>query len=122
MKVPMLRLADQLLLPTEAVTQTFAILAKRGVGKTYCALVFVEEVLKAGLQVVVADPIGVCWGLRSSADGAHPGLPIIVLGGDHGDLPLDQTAGQASADLVVDQQLSAVLDCRCYARPSKSGS
>jgi hypothetical protein len=29
------------------------------------------------------------------------GLPIVVLGGDHGDLPLDQGAGQVIADLVV---------------------
>ena len=58
-----LRVADNLTLPAEAVTQTFAILAKRGVGKTYTASVLTEEMLKAGLQVVVADPIGVWWGV-----------------------------------------------------------
>lgn len=105
-----LRIAADLALPIEAVTQTFAILAKRGVGKTYTALVLVEELLKARLQVVVADPIGVCWGLRASADGKTPGLPIAVLGGDHGDVPLDETAGQVVADLLVDERLSAVLD------------
>jgi hypothetical protein len=42
--------------------QTFAVLAKRGAGKTYTTLVLVEEMLKAQLQVVVADPVGVTWG------------------------------------------------------------
>lgn len=65
-------------LPLEAVTQTFAILAKRGVGKTYTAKVLTEEMLKAGQQVVVIDPIGVWWGLRSSADGIAPGLPSML--------------------------------------------
>jgi len=53
-----LRLAPELVLPAEAVTQTFAILAKRGAGKTYTALALVEELLRVSTQVVVADPVG----------------------------------------------------------------
>jgi uncharacterized protein len=105
-----LRLSNDFTLPVEAVTETFAILAKRGVGKTYTASVMVEELLKAGLRTVVVDPIGVWWGLRASADGKHPGLPIVILGGDHGDVPLELAAGQVIADLVVDEGISAVLD------------
>jgi uncharacterized protein DUF87/helicase HerA-like protein len=105
-----LHLSADFTLPTDAVTQTFAILAKRGVGKTYCASVLVEELLKAGLHAVVVDPIGVWWGLRASADGLRPGLPIVILGGDHGDIPLDVAAGQQIADLIVDEGLAAVLD------------
>src|SRR6185436_11224011 len=59
---------------------------------------------------VVADPIGVWWGLRAAADGKAAGLPILVMGGDHGDVPLEVTAGELVADLVVDEQLSVVLD------------
>lgn len=51
--------ASKLSLPADALTQTIAILAKRGVGKTYTAAVLTEEVLKTGQQVVVVDPIGV---------------------------------------------------------------
>lgn len=80
-----LRISDALSLPIEAVTQTFAILAKRGVGKTYTGAVMVEEMLAAEQQVVVCDPIGVWWGLRSSADGRSPGFPIVVFGGEHAD-------------------------------------
>lgn len=105
-----LAIALDLQLPAEAVTETFAILAKRGVGKTYTASVLVEELLKAGLHVVVVDPIGVWWGLRASSDGKTAGLPIVVLGGDHGDVPLEATGGELIADLVVDERLSIVLD------------
>jgi hypothetical protein len=105
-----LRLSPDLALPEDAVTQTFAILAKRGAGKTYTGLVLVEELLGAGAQVVVVDPVGVCWGLRAAANGKDPGLPIVVMGGDHGDVPLEATAGKVVAEFVVDTRSSVVLD------------
>lgn len=107
----MLHIAENLDLPDdEAVTQTFAILAKRGKGKTYTASVMTEELLKANRQVIVVDPIGVWWGLRAAADGKGPGLPIIIAGGDHADIPLEADAGEQLADLIVDHRLSIVLD------------
>ncbi len=109
-----LRISEDLSLPLEAVTQTFGILAKRGVGKTYTAAVMAEEMLKARLQVVIVDPVGAWWGLRSSADGRGPGLPIAVLGGDHGDLPLQPADGAAIADLAVDEAVSVLLDLSLF--------
>jgi hypothetical protein len=105
-----LRLSPKFSLPPEAVTETFAIIAKRGVGKTYTAAVMTEEFIKAGLPVVVIDPIGVWWGLRASADGKHEGLPIVVLGGDHGDAPLEVHAGEVIASMVAQDRLSLVID------------
>jgi hypothetical protein len=107
-------LAPDFNLPLDAVTQTFAILAKRGVGKTYTALVLVEELLEARAQVLVADPVGVCWGLRAAANGKDPGLPIIVLGGEHGDVPLEATAGKVIAEFVVETRSSVVLDLALF--------
>jgi hypothetical protein len=105
-----LRLGDGFSLPREAVSQTFGILAVRGAGKTYTAAVIVEELVGAGLPVVVVDPVGVWWGLRSSADWTAPGLPIIILGGDHGDVPLEVAAGALVAEFVVESRQSVVLD------------
>lgn len=105
-----LKISKSFSLPIEAVTQTFAILAKRGVGKTYTASVMVEEMLKNNLHVAVVDPIGVWWGLRTSANGKQAGLPIIVLGGEHGDIPLEPTTGEVVANLVVNENLSVVID------------
>ncbi|MCJ7543951.1 MAG: DUF87 domain-containing protein, partial [Phycisphaerae bacterium] len=96
--------------PLELVTQTVAILAKRGVGKTYTATVMAEEMLAAGQQVVVIDPTGAWWGLRSSADGRGEGYPIVVLGGDHADIPLEEHAGELLAQAVVERRFSAILD------------
>jgi predicted transcriptional regulator len=110
----MLRIAKNLELPNEAVTQTFAILAKRGVGKTYTANVFAEEMLKAALQVVVVDPIGVWWGLRSAADGKGPGLSILIAGGDHADVPIEPTNGEVLANLVVNEGVSVVIDLSLF--------
>lgn len=99
-----------LALPLDAVTETFAFLAKRGKGKTYCASVMVEGMYDAGLPVCVIDPLGVWWGLRSSADGQGEGLPFIVFGGEHADVPLEESAGAVLADFVVDQRAPVVFD------------
>lgn len=113
-----LRVASDLLLPLDFVTQTAAILARRGAGKTYCGKVLAEELISAGLPVVVLDPVGVWWGLRSSADGKRAGLPVTILGGDHGDLPLEAGAGKLVAGLVADDPSAIVLDLS--ALPSKN--
>lgn len=105
-----LKIAKDFSLPLEAVTQTFAILAKRGVGKTYTASVMVEEMLKAGLRVVVVDPIGVWWGLRASADKQSEGLQIIIAGGDHADVPIEPSSGEVLANFVIQNQLPVLLD------------
>jgi hypothetical protein len=74
--------------------------------------VLAEEMVDAGAQVVILDPLDAWWGLRSSADGADDGIPIYVFGGEHGDLPLEATAGELLADVVVDQGISAILSLR----------
>jgi hypothetical protein len=109
-----LTISKDLSLPDEAVTQTFAILAKRGVGKTYTASVMAEEMLKKGLQVVIVDPIGVWWGLRSSADGQSDGLPIIIAGGEKADIPIEPSNGEVLANLIVEQRLSIVVDISLF--------
>lgn len=105
-----LQISKDLTLPVEAVTQTFGILGKRGSGKTTTASVFAEELLKEHLPLVIIDPTGAWWGLRSSKDGQKDGFPITILGGDHGDVPLEETAGKVIADLVVEEAPPLVLD------------
>lgn len=105
-----LRIAADLTLPVDAVTQTFGILARKGAGKTYTALVMAEEMIKASLPVVILDPLGACWGLRVSADGTGPGLPVTILGGEHADIPLEPTAGKVVADIIVEHPGAFILD------------
>lgn len=115
-----LNIADGLALPLEAVTQTFGIMAKRGSGKTYTASVMTEEMLKAGLHVVVIDPIGVWYGLRSSADGEKDGLPIIIAGGEHADIPITPESGELLAELIIDNRLSMVIDVSLFRKAGQT--
>lgn len=52
----MLRVAKGFSLPPEAVTETFAFLAKRGAGKSYNAGVLVEEMLERLLAAKAVAP------------------------------------------------------------------
>jgi len=107
---PTLSIAHGLDLPLDAVTSTFAFLAIRGAGKTYATAVFAEELIGKGLRTVIVDPVGVTWGLRSSASGKGPGLPVVIFGGEHGDLALEEDMGAAIADVAVDATFSIILD------------
>lgn len=83
---------------------------------TYLTTVLAEEMSLSGLPFVVLDPMGVYWGLRSSSDGATAGLPVIVLGGSHGDMPLDPAGGRAIARWVLANRVPAVLDLSDFRR------
>jgi uncharacterized protein len=106
----MLQIGHGLALPHEAICETFAILGKRGSGKTNTAVVLVEEMVAAKLPVCIVDPVGVWHGLRSSADGKTAGLPVTIVGGEHGDVPLEETAGRALAEFVVEEHAQVLLD------------
>ncbi len=105
-----LRVSADLSLPAEAATWVISYLAKRGAGKTYNAAVQAEEMLKAGIPIVVIDGMGIFWGLRVASDGKSPGLPIVVFGGEHQDLPLVQEKAAEMAKAVVESNISCVLD------------
>ena len=113
-----LNVSPTMKLPADAVTSTFAVLAMVGAGKSNAGAVFGEEFYAAGLPFVAIDPKGDWWGLRSSGDGTGPGLPIPIFGGLHGDLPLHEDMGKLIADLIVDQNLTCILDVSEF--PSKA--
>ena len=108
----LLHIGDELSLPLDAVTQTFAILGIRGSGKTNTAVVMFEEMVKQGDQCVVLDPTDAWYGVRSSHDGKSPGLEVYVFGGEHGDLPLEGTHGAQMADFVIESGASVVFSLR----------
>lgn len=105
-----LHISKSLSLPIDAVTQTFAIVARKRVGKTYTASVMAEEFVKSKIPIVVLDPTGAWWGLRSSSDGSSDGFPVVIVGGNHADVPLDEHAGKIIADLVVDHPGFYIID------------
>jgi hypothetical protein len=110
MSMRRLRVASELSFPLDVVTQTLAAIGRKGAGKTYLATMIAEQMLDAGAQAVAVDPVGNWWGLRVGADGKAPGKDVFVLGGDHGDVPLVPEAGARIARLIVEKNVSAVLD------------
>jgi predicted metal-dependent enzyme (double-stranded beta helix superfamily)/DNA-binding CsgD family transcriptional regulator len=109
-----LHLSTDLILPRNAVTHVNGILAMRGSGKSYLASVLMEEMVLQGLFVGFIDPLGIAWGLRSSADGEQEGLPVLILGGRHGDVPLDPSAGTLVAQAVVEMRQPFILDLSLF--------
>jgi hypothetical protein len=105
-----IRLAPDLLLPEDVVTSTLVIYGGKGMGKTNFGSVLIEELTKAHLRWCLLDPMGVSWGLRHSKDGKGKGIECVILGGAHGDIPIEPTGGAIVADLVVDENSNVIID------------
>lgn len=115
-----LAIAEGVSLPANLSTQSITILAKRRVGKSYTMRRIWEQLLKTSQQVVVVDPKGDQWGIRSSADAKKPGFPVLILGGEHGDLPLEKESGELIAHLVVEQQVNVLLDTSHFSKTARA--
>jgi uncharacterized protein len=105
-----LKLSNELSLPIDAATQTFAFIGRKGSGKTFGAGKLTELLMDASVQCVILDTVGNWYGLRLAADGKGPGFDIPVLGGLRGDIPLEANGGALVADLVADTGRSVIVD------------
>jgi len=115
-----IHLANNLSFTPLIITEVIDILAKRGSGKTYLSTKLAEEMLDIGAQVVVIDPVGNWYGLRLGADGKPAGgMDIKVLGGRHGDVPLEASSGALVAHTLVETGMSAVLDVSMLNKPKQ---
>lgn len=112
MTVKTLRLAPDLAMDLDFATEGVGVVGMRGSGKTNLEVLWCERLYKAKIPFVVVDPKGDWGGIRSSADGKSPGLPIPVFGGLYATdgLPLEEHMGASIADLLVDENMSAILD------------
>jgi len=96
-------------IPINAVTKTFAILGKRGGGKTYTGGVMAEEFFRNNIPFITFDPIDVWWGLRIDKNGKDRGLPVVVFGVEHADIPLTREMGRQIAQAIVRDNVSCVI-------------
>lgn len=96
-------------IPINAATKTFAVLAKRGAGKTWTAAVLAEEFYNTNIPFVVFDPIDVWWGLRLNKNGKDKGLPVVVFGLEHADIKIDRDMGRRIAQEVTKNNVSCVI-------------
>ena len=108
----------RVLLPDDFITRTAAAIARKGAGKTYTSKVLAEELLEAGHQVVVIDPLDVWWGLGVGT-GSREGHHICVFGGEHADVPLAETGGSTLAQYLAERpEVNAII---CIDHLSKNG-
>jgi hypothetical protein len=70
----MIHIGDGHKLPLDIATESIAIIARKGAGKTHTGKVIAEGLITSHVQTLVVDPLDVWWGLRSGADGNSPGL------------------------------------------------
>jgi uncharacterized protein len=106
----MLKISKTLALPLSAVTQKIVVYGSPGMGKTNFGSVIAEELYANNLRFSVIDPMGVWWGLQHGITSKGGGLEVLLLGGIHGDLPIEPTGGEVVADLVADESVSVVID------------
>ncbi len=105
-----LKISKDLTLPRDTVTSTIVVYGGKGMGKTVFGAVLAEELAAAGLRWAWLDPLGVAWGIRHSADGNGPGVECLIMGGVHGDVPIEPTGGEAVADIVVEESVNVLID------------
>jgi uncharacterized protein len=88
-----------------------AILGIRDSGKTYTGGFIAEHLMDASVPITVLDPIGVWRWLKVPADRApSKGYPVVVAGGEHGDLPLTPKAAPEIMRAAMQAGVSIVFD------------
>lgn len=89
-------------------SQGTAVLGIRDSGKTYTSTFLGERLMDAGIPITALDPSGVWKFLRVSGKGQ--GYPVVVAGGEHGDLPLTPAAAPEIMRAAMREGVSLVLD------------
>lgn len=97
-------------IPAEAMKQPVAIVGTVGSGKTVTGKGAVEPMLHDNQRVWIIDPTGAWFGLKSSADGKRPGFKVVIFGGDHADVAINDRMGEALGKLAATTHMQAVLD------------
>lgn len=116
MNSSLLVLADGLeLVAVEAAAQRLAWVGTSGSGKTYGCGRYVEQAHACNIPVLILDTVSLWPPIRLAADGKRPGLPFVIVGGDHADVPLELGRGAELARFLITQNASAVVDLSDYA-------
>lgn len=105
-----LKISEDLALPLDWLTLATVVYGARGSGKTTLGRVMAEEVTKAKQRFCAIDLKGDWHGLKSSADGKSPAIPVVIFGGDHADVPLEDGGGAFIGETVAALSQSCVLD------------
>ena len=92
-------LSDNVSLPIDAIQGRYVAFGKSGSGKSNVSAVTIENCFINDVPVCAFDTLGNLWGIRRS--GTLEGLPIPIIGGAHGDLPLSVDDGPLLAQIFA---------------------
>src|SRR6266542_4119403 len=101
---------NRLPIPADALAQHTIVLGKTGSGKSSVLRLLVENQLSKQQPVCILDPKGDWWGIKSSASGKSAGYPLVIFGGEHGDVPIDRNAGAQVAELYATGNRPCLID------------
>lgn len=98
-------------IPRKALDDRLGFIGTSGSGKTYNAGTAIEILLAQNARAVIIDPLGVWWGLRLLADGKKAsGFNVVIFGGEHADLPLNEQAGALIGETAATMAESCIID------------
>lgn len=97
-------------LPNGILTQHVAVLGKTRSGKSSVMRGLVEGLLEQHKPVCIIDPKGDWWGIKLAADGKGPGYPVVIFGGEHADVPINEHAGASVAELFATGNRPCLID------------
>lgn len=103
-----IKLGDVSLDVSDIASQGNALLGIRDSGKTWGAIFLAEQLQVAGIPFLAFDPIG-RW-RHLGTPGTGKGFPIVVAGGEHGDLPLTPQSAPEIVRAAMRERVSLVLD------------
>jgi uncharacterized protein len=90
--------------------QHTAVLGKTRSGKSSVMRGLVEGLLDRKQPVCIVDPKGDWWGIKLAADGKRPGYPVVIFGGEHADVPINEHAGAHVAELFATGNRPCLID------------
>jgi hypothetical protein len=101
---------SKLPIPVAALTQHTIALGKTRSGKSSKLRLCAEYLLDAGEALGIIDVKGDWWGIKSSADGKGSGYPLVIFGGEHADVPINEHSGAHVAELVATGNRPYLID------------
>ncbi|HEV8230187.1 MAG TPA: hypothetical protein VGQ86_09530 [Candidatus Limnocylindria bacterium] len=111
-----LHISPDLALPLDWMTLATVVYGARGSGKTTLGSVVAEEVTKAKQRFCAIDLKGDWYGLKSTADGKGDGIPVVVFGGDHQDVPLEEGSGAFIGETIAGLEQPAIIDLEYFSK------
>lgn len=96
--------------PREILNQHVAVLGKTRSGKSSVLRLLVEDLLDRQQPVCIVDPKGDWYGIKLAGDGKRPGYPVVIFGGEHADIPINEHAGAHVAELFATGNRPCLID------------